>query len=162
MNKTKKLTLITMLSAMAIVINLFESSFIPPISFGIRFGLANIIALITLEFFGVKEMIVVNIMRVVIGSLLRGWLFGTTFWISSGGVILSSLVLIVAYFLKSSVVFKSIISAFGHSIGQVLVVMILYQQKDMMIYIPILLMTAIPTGILTGIIGRLVLKRVKL
>lgn len=162
MSKTKKLTTITMLSAMAIVINVFESAFIPPVAFGIRFGLANIIALITLEFFGVKEMVIVNTMRVVIGSLLRGWLFGTTFWISFGGVLLSSILLCVCYCLRSSIVFKSIISAFGHSIGQVLVVMILYNQKDMMVYIPVLLMTAIPTGILTGVIGRTVLKRVEL
>ena len=162
MNSTKRLTYVTMLSAMAIVINIFESAFIPPISFGIRFGLANIIALITLEFFGIKEMIIVNSMRVIIGSLLRGWLFGTTFWISFGGVLLSSIVLIIVYYLKSSIIFKSVMSAFAHSIGQVLVVMLMYSQKSMAVYIPVLLMTAIPTGALTGFISTMVLKRVKI
>ena len=162
MSKTKKLTYVTLLSAMAIVINVFESTFIPPVSFGIRFGLANIIALITMEFFCVKEMIIVNSMRVVIGSLLRGWMFGTTFWISFGGVLLSSIVLIIVYYLKGSVIFKSIMSAFAHSIGQVLVVMLLYNQKSMAVYIPVMLITAIPTGALTGFISTMVLKRVKI
>ena len=85
MNKTRRLTYVTMLSALSIVINLFESMFIPPIQFGIRFGLANIIALITIELFGVKEVLIVNTMRIVIGSLLRGVIFGSPFWISFGG-----------------------------------------------------------------------------
>ncbi|MFI3284265.1 MAG: Gx transporter family protein [Erysipelotrichaceae bacterium] len=162
MKKTKRLTYVTMLSAMAIVIHIFEGTFIPPIAMGVKFGLANIIALIALELFGVKEMVIVNTMRVVIGSLLRGTLFGSVFWISAGGVVLSSLILIVTYYLKSSIVFKSILSAFAHSCGQIMVVMLLYQQSSMMIYLPVMLATAVPTGILTGVISTLVLKRIKI
>ena len=60
MTKTKRLSYVTMLSALSIVINLFESWFIPPVQFGIRFGLANIISLITIELFGIKELLIVN------------------------------------------------------------------------------------------------------
>ena len=55
MNKTKKISYVAILSALAIVINLFESMFIPPIQFGIRFGLANIISLVTIHLFSYKE-----------------------------------------------------------------------------------------------------------
>ena len=44
-NKTKRLVYMTMLSAMAITINILESTYLPVLPYGIRFGLANIIAL---------------------------------------------------------------------------------------------------------------------
>ena len=107
MNKTKKLAYVTMLSALAIVINIIENSFIPELPMGIRFGLANIIALVTINIFGIKEMLIVNIMRVTLGNLLAGTIFGTRFFIAMGGIVLSSMSLIVTNKLKCSVVFSS-------------------------------------------------------
>ena len=109
MTKTKRLSYVTMLSALSIVINLFESWFIPPVQFGIRFGLANIISLITIELFGIKELLIVNIMRILIGSLLRGIIFGSPFWISFGGILLSTIIIIILHKLKTSLSFTSII-----------------------------------------------------
>ncbi|SJZ95923.1 Gx transporter family protein [Anaerorhabdus furcosa] len=160
-NSTKRFVYITLLSAMAITINILESTLIPPLPFGIRFGLANIIALITIEILGVKEMIIVNIMRVVIGNLLRGLIFGTTFWIAFGGVALSSIVLILCKKMNSSLLFTSTLSSIGHTVGQVFVVMFIYQQASMIAIVPYLLIAAIPTGILTGIVAKEALKRVK-
>jgi len=150
-NKTRRLVYLTLLSAMAITINILESTYIPALPYGIRFGLANIIALITVELFGVKEMLIVNMMRVVIGNLLRGLIFGSTFWISLSGVLLSSLVLILSKkLLKLPILSMSMLSALGHSTGQVMMVMLMYNQSGMMLVIPYLLISAIPTGLLTG------------
>lgn len=159
---TKKLVYLTLLSAMAIAINIFESTYLAFMPLGVRFGLANIIALITLELFGIKEMVLINVMRVMIGSLLRGTIFGSTFWISAGGVILSSICLILARkLLKLPIYSTSIISAIGHSVGQVCIVMFIYQQVNMMAIIPLLLISAIPTGILTGMVSAGTLSRLK-
>ncbi|MEG0176826.1 Gx transporter family protein [Anaerorhabdus sp.] len=159
-SSTKRFVYITLLSAMAITINILESTLIPTLPFGIRFGLANIIALITIEILGIKEMIIVNVMRVVIGNLLRGLIFGTTFWIASGGVILSSIVLILCKKMNSSLLFTSTLSSIGHTVGQVFVVMFIYQQASMIAIVPYLLIAAIPTGILTGIVAKEGIKRV--
>ncbi len=161
-SKTKRLTYVTMLSALAIVINLVESYFIPPIQFGIRFGLANIIALITIEVLGTKEMIIVNAMRVTIGSLLRGVIFGTTFFISFGGVLLSSIVIIIMHKLKTSMWFMSMMSAIAHSLGQVIVVIFFYDQAGVFALFPILAISSIATGFLTGFIANECIKRVKI
>ena len=150
-NQTKRLMYITMLSAMAIIINIFESTYLPIFPFGIRFGLANIIALIAIELLDVKAMLSVNFMRVVIGNLLRGLIFGSTFWISLGGVVLSSIVLILCKkVLKLPIMSMSMLSAVGHSTGQVLMVLMFYQQENMLMILPYLLLSAIPTGLLTG------------
>ena len=150
-NQTKRLMYITMLSAMAIIINIFESTYLPIFPFGIRFGLANIIALIAIELLDVKAMLSVNLMRVVIGNLLRGLIFGSTFWISLSGVVLSSIVLILCKkVLKMPIMSMSMLSAVGHSTGQVLMVMLFYNQESMWMILPYLLLSAIPTGLLTG------------
>ena len=156
LSKTKHFVYVTMLAAMAIAINLLETMLTVSLPFGMRLGLANIIALITIEILGVKEMIIVNTMRVVIGNLLRGTIFGSTFWISAGGVILSSIVLII---IKKGLK-MSMLCAIGHSVGQVLIVMVLYKTAAMMTIVPLLLVTSIPTGIFTGIVATQALKRI--
>ncbi|MBR5795269.1 MAG: Gx transporter family protein [Erysipelotrichaceae bacterium] len=161
-NQTKRLMYITMLSAMAIIINIFESTYLPIFPFGIRFGLANIIALIAIELLDVKAMLSVNLMRVVIGNLLRGLIFGSTFWISLSGVVLSSIVLILCKkVLKMPIMSMSMLSAVGHSTGQVLMVMLFYNQESMWMILPYLLLSAIPTGLLTGFTAKSALRLLK-
>ena len=159
--KTRHFVYLTLLSAMAITLNLIESMYIGSFSFGIRIGLANIIALITINLLSIKDMIIVNIMRVMIGNLLRGLIFGSTFWISLGGVILSSIALIVMHKLKSSLMFTAVVCSISHSVGQVLVVMWFYKQAAIAAILPYLLLVSIPMGFLTGYTAKLVLDRIK-
>lgn len=160
-NSTKHLTYLALLSAMAITLNLVETAFIPPFFGVFRIGLANIIALVTLRIMGVKEMIIVNIMRVVIGNLLSGRIFGSSFWISAGGVLLSTLVLIILDKLHGSLMFTSVISAIAHSTGQVLVVMFFYSQPWIMTILPYFFLLSIPTGLLTGFVAKITSDRIK-
>lgn len=162
MSETKRFVYVTMLCAMAISLNLFESIYIGNIfPFGIRIGLANIIALITIEMFGIKEMLVVNVMRVFIGNLIRGLIFGSTFWIALGGVVLSSIALIITHKLKSSLIFSSVVCSVMHSLGQVLVVIMFYNQPRMIAIRPYLLLGSIPMGVITGIVSKNALRLMK-
>ena len=160
-NSTRHLVWLALLSAMAIALNLVESMYIGSFAYGIRIGLANIMALITIRLFGVRDMIIVNLMRVVIGTLLRGLIFGTTFWISLGGVLLSSVSLILTTRLNCTLLFSSVISSVCHSVGQVLVVVFLYHQAAMAAVLPYLLLGSVPVGLLTGYAAQRALKLVK-
>ena len=51
-------------------------------------------------------------------------------------------------------------SAF-HCIGQILMAVYLYNQIRMIFYLPVLLLLSVPTGIVTGIISQMVVKRLK-
>ena len=159
--KNRRFTYLALLSAVAIALNLLESIYIGPIFGVLRLGLANIAALLALKLMGRKEMIIVNVMRVVIGNLLRGTIFSSTFWISSGGVILSSVAMTVLDRMDSSLLFTSIIGAVAHSSGQVLIVSFLYRQAGMAAILPYLLLGSIPTGILIGTVARLVMTRIR-
>lgn len=160
-NKVKRFTYLALLSAMAITLNLLESAMIPPMFGVFRVGLANIIALVTIEVLGVKEMIIVNLMRVIIGNLMSGRLLGSTFWISFGGVLLSSVVLLIMHHMKASLMFTSVMSAIAHSVGQVLVVMFFYMTSYIAVILPYFLLLSIPTGLFTGFVAKIAAERVK-
>ena len=162
MTKIKRTAYVSMLLALAIALNIAENMFIPEMPFGIRFGLANIISLITINLFSQKEMLLVNVLRVFIANLICGTIFGTRFFIGLGGIILSSISLLITNKLKCSTIFMSIVSAFLHTIGQILVVCFIYNTIYMLSAIPLYVISSIGTGILTGIIANLVLKRIKL
>ena len=159
--KTKHFVYLALFSAMAIVLSLIESIYIGPIFFMVRIGLANIVALVTVKILGVKEMIIVNTMRVVISTLMRGMIFSSTFWISLGGVVLSSIVLILLDRMNSSLMFTSVMMSIAHSVGQVVVVCFFYMQARVAAILPYLLLGSIPMGILTGITAQLVLARIR-
>lgn len=152
MNNTKYLVYISLLISMAIALHIFESILAVPLPYGAKFGLANIIALITMELFTVKEVIIVNGARVLLGSLIRGTIFGSTFWISCGGVFLSTLaIILMKKYSKQSNISTSIIGAVFHNIGQVAVIVFLYNNVYLGIVLPVLIFTSIPTGILIGV-----------
>lgn len=159
--KTKRFVYLALFSAMAIVLSIVESVYIGPIFFMVRIGLANIIALVTVRILGVKEMIIVNTMRVVISTLMRGMIFSSTFWISLGGVVLSSIVLIILEKMKSSLMFTSVMMSVAHSVGQVIVVCFFYMQAGVAAILPYLLLGSIPMGFLTGFTAKLVLARIR-
>ncbi len=146
---------------MAITLNLMETAMLPPM-FGIfRVGLANIISLVTIRILGIKEMIIVNAMRVMIGNLMSGRFLGSSFWISLGGVVLSSIVLIIMDKLHSSMMFSSVMSAIAHSVGQVCVVAFFYMTAYIAVILPYFLLLSVPTGLLTGFIAKVTSDRIQ-
>ena len=97
MSRTQRMTTITMLTAVSILFHMIESMIPVPVPVpGFKLGLANIVGLIAYYLFDARVMLSVNIMRVVLASLLRGMLFGTGFWLSMCGVLLSTLACILA------------------------------------------------------------------
>lgn len=161
-HKNKKDDYLALLSAIAIVLHTIESAIPVPLPVGAKLGLANIISLVVIQLYGAKEMFIVNIFRVLISSLLTGVFMQNPFFISCGGVFLSSLALAIIYkFGILPMVSTSIVSAIFHNIGQVAVVAFIFSFAGMMVYVIPLLITSIPTGILTGLVAIEILKRVK-
>lgn len=160
--KTKKMVYMALLSAIAIVLHMVETALQLPLPAGMKLGLANIISLVVVEMYGVKEMFIVNFFRVMISSLMTGIFMSYPFFISCGGVLLSSIALaIIKKLTELPVVSTSVIAAVFHNIGQVLVVAYLLSSQAIMSYVFILLASSIPTGIFTGLTAIEILKRVK-
>lgn len=163
LTKTRRMTLIAMMISLATVFHWIESLIpIPSPIPGYRLGLSNIVGLIALYKFGAKEMIEVNLMRVLLASLLNSTIFSYVFWMSLCGVCLSTLMAILVKKMSSlSLIGVSVLSAVMHCVGQILVAIVFYDQAMMVAVLPYLLFMSIPTGIGTGFIAQLVLKRLK-
>ncbi len=159
-NRVRKMTTITMLLAMSIVFHMIEPVIPMPIP-GVKLGLANIFGLVALFLYGAKEMFSINIMRVIIASLLRGIIFGTGFWLSLSGVLLSSMMVILFYrYSKLSLVGLSMVAATFHNVGQISAIIIIWASIFLIYWLPPMIWLSIPTGILTGTLAKEAIRRV--
>lgn len=163
MNKEiKKIAEISLFSALAIIFNVVESFFISPMQFGIRLGIANIISLIAIKKMKSKDILLINLLRVLLTSILKGNFLSSTFFISLMGVLLSIMIIICCDKVNTSILFMSVMSAIFHSLGQFIVIFFIYNTINIINILPILIIISVLTGILTGLIAKLILKRIKI
>ncbi|MBE6136275.1 MAG: Gx transporter family protein [Erysipelotrichaceae bacterium] len=150
-----KIALLGVLTAGAVVIAILES-FIPSIGIpGIKLGLANIVILVTLYELGILDAIIVNLIRVVVVGLVRGTFMSYGFLMSLSGAFLSLLVMIIFYLLirKFSIIGVSVLGALAHVIGQILVAMIYLGTSYVVLYLPVIGLSAIITGVFVGLVS---------
>lgn len=157
--QTKKITVLALFSAMAIIFSYIEA-ILPPIWSaipGIKVGLANIVTVALLYRFSIKEASIVAFIRIIIIALLFG--NAMTLMYSIAGFVLS--IAIMAILKKTgmfSTVGVSIAGGVFHNLGQIIVAMIVLQTKEIGYYMIILAITGTVAGILIGIAGNLMLK----
>ncbi|MCJ7688289.1 MAG: Gx transporter family protein [Clostridiaceae bacterium] len=161
MKKTKKMVLLSILVAMALVIYLIEAQ-IPVLFPGIKLGLANSISLVALLILGWKEALLIMILRTMLGSMFGGGL--SAFMFSIVGGLLSNIVMILLYkyFKKSlSIPIISVCGAVFHNIGQLLVAAFILNDLRIYVYLPVLLVAAIVTGYFIGILASVLKNRLE-
>lgn len=153
----KKVVRLSMLISLSVVISIIES-YVPIFNNvipGLRLGLANIIILFVLYKYSFKDSLYVSIVRVILVGLLRTGLFSISFFFSFSGAIFSIVSMyLVKKIRKFSVVGVSIIGSITHSIGQIIVAILLLKNENILYYLPYLLIFSIPTGIVTGLIAK--------
>ncbi len=155
----RRLAIISMLLAAAIVVNYLES-LIPMVVPGVRLGLANVIILIMLYEFKWHEALAVDILRILIVSLIRGSFLTPAFYMSITGGILSYLVMLLFSKLKFfSPIGVSVLGAIAHATGQIIACMIIISLDSVIYYLPFIAILSVLTGILSGVIVRIYLKR---
>lgn len=156
-DKIKKLVTLSVLTAIALIVNIMESMvpLIPGTAF--KIGFANIVVLIVFYAYGYKEGIVVGLIRIFIGGLLSPSGFGPTFMLSMSGGFLSILTITLFKFIdKFSITAVSSIASFLHVVGQLIPATFLLPEA--IYYAPVMLALSIPAGILTGILATRLLK----
>ena len=154
------MALLGVLTAGAIVIAILES-FIPSIGIpGVKLGLANIVILVILYELGIVEAIIVNLLRVIVVGLVRGTFLGMGFLMSLTGAIFSLGIMILFYLLikKFSVIGVSVIGSIFHVGGQILIAMIYLGTAYIVLYLPVIAISAIITGVFVGIIAQLIIR----
>ena len=150
--KTNQLTLCALLIAVALVLSYMERFFplqlLIPLP-GIKLGLANIVTVMALYFFGEKHAFTILVLRCVLGSVFGGGISGLAFSLT-GGLLAMTTMSIVRRIGLFSVYGVSILGAASHNIGQILVAMFLMNSVYVAGYLPYLLAVSVFTGMATG------------
>ena len=155
---TKKITYLSLFTAIAIILGYIES--IIPFSFSIpgsKIGLANIISIITLYYYGFKETLIVSLLRCLIIAITFTNLY--MFLYSISGAVLSILIMYLLKQTKSfSILIISITGAISHNLGQIFIA-IIFLGFNIIYYLPYLIIIAFITGTLMGLIAISIIKK---
>lgn len=148
---------IAKLTALAIGLHMLEAIFPSPLP-GVKPGIANIVTLYVFIQYGFGSAAWVSLLRVFASSLLLGHFLSPTFILSLSGAVFSLSILWIAQHLPKryfSVISLSILAAFAHVTGQLLVVRVwLIPHAGIAYLVPIFALTALIFGFLNGIICR--------
>lgn len=159
-NRTNKMVKLSLLLAVAVIVNYLESLVPLPIPVpGVKLGLANCIGLVVLCLYNEKDYVVFNVLKVFLVALLRTG-FGTSFFIGMSGTILATVFTLCAYkFTKASIYGLSVIGAIFHAVGQVLMVILLYNNIYMINYLIVIVIASIISGVVTAFIASVTLQK---
>ena len=159
-SKTKRVVLLGLLVSQALILSIVES-WIPmptPVP-GIKLGLANIVTLIGIVYFSPLEVFIIVFVRTLLASIFTGG--PTVFLFSLAGGFLSSAVMILMYHKMRSIFSLagiSIAGAFFHNVGQLAVASLLMKDTAVFAYLPILTVSALVMGAVTGLTASVVVK----
>lgn len=159
MKKTKRLVLLAMLTAVAMILSYVES-LLPSVGIpGVKMGLANIAVIFALFRFGWKEAAALSLVRVVLVSLLFGSI-GAMLYSLAGAVLSLAVMALLRRTDRFSTVGISVAGGVAHNAGQILMAMLILQTKQLLGYLPVLAVSGIAGGVLTGLAAALLIRRI--
>lgn len=159
MKKTKRLVLLAMLTAVAMILSYVES-LLPSVGIpGVKTGLANIAVIFALFRFGWKEAAALSLVRVVLVSLLFGSV-GAMLYSLAGAVLSLAVMALLRRIDRFSTVGISVAGGVAHNAGQILMAMLILQTKQLLGYLPVLAVSGIAGGVLTGLAAALLIRRI--
>lgn len=159
MKKTKRLVLLAMLTAVAMILSYVES-LLPSVGIpGVKMGLANIAVIFALFRFGWKEAAALSLVRVVLVSLLFGSV-GAMLYSLAGAVLSLAVMVLLRRIDRFSTVGISVAGGVAHNAGQILMAMLILQTKQLLGYLPVLAVSGIAGGVLTGLAAALLIRRI--
>ena len=117
MNNINKIVRLSILTTIALTIFMIELHIPPllPIP-GVKLGLANIITLIVLYLYGIREASTILIIRILLGSMFFGQVVSLLYSLSSGLMCLLVMILLMKIVGKEGIWFVSVGGAIAHNI----------------------------------------------
>lgn len=159
----KKMMTISLFLSVAIILSYVERMIPTPfLAAGAKLGLANIITVMTLELLDKKSTIIILFLRIVLVSLMFSG-FSSFLYSFTGGVLslLGMMFMFKLNFKSVSLVGISVVGATLHNLGQVIVASVIFQNWVILSYLPVLMITALITGIFIGLLGNHLTYRLK-
>ena len=159
--KTKRIALLGISVALAMVLSFVESLIPAFVAIpGIKVGLPNIVIVFLLYSLGWQYAAAVSLVRVVLVSILFGNVQIMLFSLAGVALSLLGMTLLKRTKLFSSVA-VSVVGGVLHNIGQIAVAVLWTQTPQVVLYLPILLITGTVAGVVIGLVAGLLTKRLE-
>ncbi len=158
--KLKRLTLLALLTAIALTIFMLEAQIPPllPIP-GVKLGLANIVTVFAMFAIGRKEAAAILFCRIFLGAVFAGN-FSTIFYSAAGGALAISVTALLKGLLdRHQLWVAGILGAMAHAIGQMAAAVLIAGTPSLILYLPVMLVISIVTGLFTGLCAQFVWNR---
>ena len=160
--KVQQVALSGLLTSLMLVFGFIERQFPLPVPVpGIKLGLANSVLLYALYMLGIRQTIVLMLLK-----LLMSWLIymnlSAMLYSFTGGVLSVAAMILVSRMKGVSPIGVSALGAVFFNIGQILMAAwVLGTPQLIVTYLPVLMVSGVLTGILTGVIAKLVMKHLR-
>lgn len=159
-NNVRKLTFCAVLAAVALMLFVVEAQ-IPPLTAipGVKPGLSNIVTVFAVFALGWSWALAILFVRILVGTLLVGQFVSLMYSLAGGLLAFLLAVIIRRFFTEKQMWIVSVLSAVMHNIGQIAVAVVITGTKEIVFYLPVLLLSGIITGAFTGLCAQVLLNR---
>ena len=158
--KIRKITLLGLLSAIALTIFMVEAQIPPVVPLpGVKLGLANIVTVFTVFTLGKKEGAAVLFVRIFLGAVFAGN-FSTILYSAAGGALAILTTIGLKKLIKEAQLWVAgCLGAITHSIGQMAMAVLLTSTPGLIAYLPVMIAISILTGCFTGLCVQFLVNR---
>ena len=158
--KTNKLTYMALLTAIALTIFVVEAQIpaLVPIP-GVKLGLSNIVTVFAVFTLGGREACAILFCRIFLGAIFAGN-FSTIFYSAGGGACAILITIGLKFVLtKKQLWVAGCMGAIAHSIGQMTVAVLVSGTVSLLLYLPVMILISIVTGLFTGLCAQFLVNR---
>lgn len=161
-NNTIKLTTLALSVSFALILSYIESRIPAFVAIpGVKVGLANIAVIFALYKLGVKEAIIISLVRVVMVSMLFGNPISLIYSVAGATLSLASMILLKKLTPLREVAI-SLVGAVMHNAGQIGTASIMLETDVFSYYLPFLLVSGTVAGIAVGVASAALIKKIKI
>lgn len=158
--KTRKLTELALLTALALIIFIVELRIPNPIPIpGVKLGLANVITVYSLYHYRAKEVLLIVLVRIVLGSIFGGNMMAMLYSLAGGLLCLAGMLFLRRVISEKYIWLCSVFGVVLHNIGQITVAILITGTPAIIAYLPFLLVSGCAAGAFTGGCAQFVVRR---
>ena len=158
--KAKQLALYGVLLALALVLSWLEAMLPSPGIPGVKLGLPNLVVIFALYRLRTRDAAALSLLRVLLVALLFGN-YAAMAYSAAGAALSLGVMALLKRSGKFSLTAVSVAGAVTHNLAQVAVAAVILETARLAWYLPALLVSGVAAGIAIGLLGALLVKRVK-
>ena len=159
---TKKVAFIGLSIALAMILSFVESQIPALVAIpGIKVGLPNLVMVFLLYRVGWKETVIVSIVRAILVAMIFAQSPVTLSFSVVGAIVsLTSMILLKKLNWFSCIAVSSV-GGIGHNVGQIIAACFWTETAEIVLYLPVLLVSGTIAGAVIGLIAGMLVKRLE-